>query len=162
MLGFHGNAEQAHTRSVLLEQFANTFFGQAEQTVVTGQDSGLSRLLAVPSGVEFRRLERELGTPLFTRRVAGGDAGTVRLGITPPVAPALAPHLISRFTLGAPQVTVDVQRMWLPALADALTSGRVDVVITCGLIPAPDGIANEVFCAEPLLVGLRPEHRLAG
>lgn len=52
--------------------------------------------------------------------------------------------------------------MWLPALADTLTSGRVDVVITCGLIPAPDGIANEVFCAEPLLVGLRPEHRLAG
>jgi len=46
-------------------------------------------------------------------------------------------------------------------LADALTSGRVDVVITCGLIPAPDGIANEVFCAEPLLAGLRPEHRLA-
>jgi LysR substrate binding domain len=38
---------------------------------------------------------------------------------------------------------------------------RVDVVTTCGLIPAPDGIANEVFCAEPLLVGLRPEHRLA-
>ena len=56
---------------------------------------------------------------------------------------------------------MDVQRMWLPALADALTAGRVDVVITCGLIPAPDGIANEVFCAEPLLVGLRPEHRLA-
>jgi DNA-binding transcriptional LysR family regulator len=228
LLGFHGNAEQAHTRSVLLEQFANTLFGQAEQTVVTGQDSGLSRLLAVPSGVELRqleafvavatelhfgraaerlhlaaltlselirRLERELGTPLFTRttrrvaltsagaellarskgildeiaaadaavrRVADGEAGTVRLGITPPVAPVLAPHLISRFTPGAPQVTVDVQRMWLPALADALTSGRVDVVITCGLIPAPDGIANEVFCAEPLLVGLRPEHRLAG
>jgi DNA-binding transcriptional LysR family regulator len=100
--------------------------------------------------------------PLFIRRVAGGDAGTVRLGITPLVAPVLAPHLISRFTPGAPQVTVDVQRMWLPALADALTVGRVDVVITCGLIPASDGIANEVFCAEPLLVGLRPEHRLAG
>ena len=151
--------------------------------------------LAAPTLSELiRRLERELGTPLFTRttrrvaltsagaellvrskgildevaaadaavrRVAGGDAGTVRLGITPPVAPVLAPHLISRFMPGAPQVTVDVQRMWLPALADALTSGRVDVVITCGLIPAPDGIANEVFCAEPLLVGLRPEHRLA-
>src|SRR6266851_10510064 len=85
----------------------------------------------------FRSLEREPGTPLFTRttrrvamtsagaellarskvildevaaadaavrRVAGGDAGTVRLGITPPVGPVLAPHLIGRFTAEAPQV----------------------------------------------------------
>lgn len=144
---------------------------------------------------QIRRLERELGTPLFTRttrrvamtsagaellarskvileevaaadaavrRVAGGDAGTVRLGVTPPAAPVLAPHLISRFTAQAPQVTVDLQRMWLPALADALIGGRVDVTITCGLIPTPEGIASEVFCAEPLLVGLRPDHRLAG
>ena len=152
--------------------------------------------LAPPTLSELiRRLERELGTPLFTRttrrvaltsagaelltrsksildevaaadaavrRVAGGEAGTVRLGVTPPVAPVLAPHLIGRFASEAPHVTVDVQRMWLPALADALTSGYIDVAITCGLIPAAEGIGNEVFCAEPLLVGLRPEHRLAG
>jgi DNA-binding transcriptional LysR family regulator len=152
--------------------------------------------MAAPTLSELiRRLERELGTPLFTRttrrvaitsagaellarskvildevaaadaavrRVAAGEAGTVRLGITPTVAPVLAPHLISRFTTDAPQVTVDLQRMWLPAMTDALTSGRIDVAITCGLIPAPEGIANEVFCAEPLLVGLRPGHRLAG
>ena len=142
----------------------------------------------------IRRLERELGTPLFTRttrrvamtsageellaraklildevaaaaaavrRIAGGDAGTVRLGITPPVAPGLGPHLIRRFAAQAPQVTVDVQRMWLPTMTEALVSGRIDVAITCGLIPAPEGVANEVFCAEPLLVGLRPDHRLA-
>jgi DNA-binding transcriptional LysR family regulator len=142
----------------------------------------------------IRRLERELGTPLFTRttrrvamtsagaellarskiildevaaadaavrRVAGGDAGTVRLGITPPVAPVLAPHLIGAFADQAPQVTVDLQRMWLPSLTDALLAGRIDVAITCGLLPAPEGTANEVFCAEPLLVGLRPDHRLA-
>jgi DNA-binding transcriptional LysR family regulator len=144
---------------------------------------------------QIRRLERELGTPLFTRttrrvvmtsagaellarskvildevaaaeaavrRVAGGDAGTVRLGVTPPAAAVLAPHLIRCFAAQAPQVTVELQRMWLPALADALISDRIDVTITCGLIPAPDGIASEVFCAEPLLVGLRPGHRLAG
>jgi DNA-binding transcriptional LysR family regulator len=144
---------------------------------------------------QIRRLERELGTPLFTRttrrvvltsagaellarskvileevaaadaavrRVAGGDAGTVRLGVTPPAASVLAPHLISRFMARAPQVTVELQRMWLPALADALIGGRVDVTITCGLIATPEGIASEVFCAEPLLVGLRPAHRLAG
>jgi DNA-binding transcriptional LysR family regulator len=151
--------------------------------------------LAAPTLSELiRRLERELGTPLFTRttrqvamtsagtellarskvileevaaaraavrRVADGEAGTVRLGITPPVAPVLAPHLIGLFAAQAPQVTVDLQRLWLPHLTDALISGRLDVAITCGLIPAADGTANEVFCAEPLLVGLRPEHRLA-
>lgn len=151
--------------------------------------------MATPTLSELiRRLERELGTPLFTRttrrvamtsagaellarskvildevaaadaavrRVAAGEAGTVRLGITPPVAPVLAPHLISQFTTEAPHVTVNLQRMWLPAMTDALISGRIDVAITCGLIPAPEGIANEVFCAEPLLVGLRPGHRLA-
>lgn len=152
--------------------------------------------MAAPTLSELiRRLERELGTPLFTRttrrvamtsagvellarakvildevaaadaavrRVATGEAGTVRLGITPPVAPVLAPHLIGQFAAEAPHVTVDPQQMWLPAMTDALISGRIDVAITCGLIPAPEGIANEVFCAEPLLVGLRPGHRLAG
>jgi DNA-binding transcriptional LysR family regulator len=151
--------------------------------------------LAAPTLSELiRRLERELGAPLFTRttrrvaltsagtdllarskvildeigaaraavrRIADGEAGTVRLGITPPVAAVLAPHLIGRFAMQAPRVTVDVQRMWLPTLTEALVSDRIDVAITCGLIPAPEGTANEVFCAEPLLVGLRPEHRLA-
>ena len=78
----------------------------------------------------IRRLETELGTPLFirsTRRVdltaagaellerarkilgevdvaenavrliAQAETGTVRLGITPPVAPVLAPYLVDRF-----------------------------------------------------------------
>jgi DNA-binding transcriptional LysR family regulator len=142
-----------------------------------------------------RRLERELGTPLFTRttrqvaiteagvelmkrskiilddveaaraavrRVAGGDAGTVRIGITPPVAPTLAPHLVSAFAIEAPHVALHVKRMWLPALAEALGAGDIDVAITCGLIAEPLGTATEIFCAEPLLVGLRPCHRLAG
>jgi DNA-binding transcriptional LysR family regulator len=151
--------------------------------------------LAAPTLSELiRRLERDLGSPLFTRttrrvaltgagaellarskiileevaaaqaavrRVAAGESGTVRLGITPPVAPVLAPHLIGLFAAQVPLVTVEPQRMWLPVLTEALVSGRIDVAITCGLIPAPDGAANEVFCAEPLLVGLRPDHRLA-
>ena len=88
--------------------------------------------MAAPTLSELiRRLERELGTPLFTRttrrvamtsagaellarskvildevaaadaavrRVAIGEAGTVRLRITPPVALVLAPHLIGQFT----------------------------------------------------------------
>ena len=151
--------------------------------------------LAAPTLSELiRRLERELGTPLFTRttrrvaitsagaelltratvildevaaakaaarRVAGGEAGTVRLGITPPAAPVLAPHLIGLFAAEAPQVTVELQRMWLPKLLDAVVTGDIDVALTCGLFPEPARIATEVFCAEPLVVGLRPDHRLA-
>ena len=96
------------------------------------------------------------------RRVAGGEASTVRLGITPPVAPVLAPHLIDLFASEAPHVTVDLQRMWLPKLLDAVVDGTIDVALTCGLIPESAGIASEVFCAEPLLAGLRRGHRLAG
>ena len=151
--------------------------------------------LAAPTLSELiRRLERELGTPLFTRttrrvaitsagaelltrskvildevaaakaamrRVADGEAGTVRLGITPPAAPVLAPHLIRLFAAQAPQVTVELQRMWLPNLLDAVVTGDIDVALTCGPVPEPAGVATEVFCAEPLLVGLRPGHRLA-
>lgn len=151
--------------------------------------------IAAPTLSELiRRLERELGTPLFTRttrqvaltsagtelltrskvildeaaaakaairRVAEGEEGTVRLGITPPTAPVLAPHLIKLFTAEAPQVTVDLQRMWLPKLLDAVANGDIDVALTCGPVSEPAGIATEVFCAEPLVVGLRPGHRLA-
>ena len=73
----------------------------------------------------------------------------------------LAPHLISLFAAEVPQVTVELQRMWLPNLLDAVVTGDIDVAVTCGLVPEPAGIASEVFCAEPLLVGLRPGHRLA-
>jgi DNA-binding transcriptional LysR family regulator len=86
----------------------------------------------------------------------------VRLGITPPVGPVLAPYLIHVFAVKAPNVTVDMHRMWLPNLIAALTSREIDVGITCGIFPAPTGITTRVFCAERLLVGLRPSHRLAG
>ncbi len=96
------------------------------------------------------------------RRAGSGDGGTVRLGITPPVAPVLAPHLVELFALDAPRVTVDVQRMWLPLLTRAVADGTVDVAITCGLLEGSADVASEVFCAEPLLVGVRASHRLAG
>jgi DNA-binding transcriptional LysR family regulator len=95
------------------------------------------------------------------RRLADGETGAVRLGITPPVGPVLAPHVIQLFATDAPMVTVEVRRMWLPELISALAAGKIDAALTCGLIDAPDEFASQELCAERLLVGLRPEHRLA-
>lgn len=94
--------------------------------------------------------------------MAGGEIGTVRLGITPPAGPVLAPHLMQVNALEMPNVTVELHRMWLPSLMAALTSGEIDAGITCGIFPAPTGITTRAFCAERLLVGLRPGHRRAG
>ena len=74
----------------------------------------------------------------------------MRLGVTPPAAPVLAPHLINLFASQAPHVPVDLQRMWPPKLLDAVATGGIDVALTCGPLPEPAGIAPEVFCAEPL------------
>lgn len=151
--------------------------------------------LAQPTLSELvRRLERELGTPLFerttrrvsltgagiellgrakvildevasaaaaVRRMAAGDAGSVLIGITPPVATILAPHLREAMAAEAPEVELVVQRMWLPELLRSVADGSVDVALTCGLIPAAETVAGEVFCGERLLVGLREDHRLA-
>jgi DNA-binding transcriptional LysR family regulator len=69
------------------------------------------------------------------RRIAAGDAGTVRVGIVPPVAPVLAPHLVEALLQRAPEVELVVRRMWAPDLARAVAEGTVDVAITCGLVP---------------------------
>ncbi len=95
------------------------------------------------------------------RRLADGTRGTVRLGVTPPVAPVLAPHLFALLAEHLPDVVVQTQRMWLPDLTAAVARGDVDVGLTCGVVPAPAGVVGVSFCGEPLLVALRPGHPMA-
>lgn len=144
----------------------------------------------------IRRLEQELGTPLFTRStrritltdagtellgraeailnltaqatasvaaVGRGNTGAVRLGVTPPAAHVLAPHLVSSFTAATPDCTVHMQRMWLPVLGAALEAGTIDAAVTCGdLAVRASAITTIEIGAQPLLIGLRPGHPLAG
>ena len=77
------------------------------------------------------------------------------------MAPVLAPHLLAQFASVAPNVAVDVQRLWLPMLAQAVCDGDVDIALTCAILEESEGVVSEVFGAEPLLVGLRPDHRFA-
>lgn len=109
-------------------------------------------------------LDEVEGAAAAVRRIAEGGAGRVRMGITPPVAPVLAPHLAAALKAAAPDVTLTVKRMWLPDLERTVADldGGLDLAITCGLVPDPPGIISEVFCAEPLMVSLRPDHPLAG
>ena len=95
------------------------------------------------------------------RRTAHGETGTVRVAITPPVAPVLVPHLHDAAREHLPDVVVVVERMWLPDLTRAIDEGTADVAITCARLPDAPGVVTSVFCSEPLLVGLRPDHRFA-
>ncbi len=95
------------------------------------------------------------------RRTARGETGTVRVAITPPVAPVLAPHLREAAREHLPGIDVVVQRMWLPDLTRAIAEGTTDVAITCAQLPDTPGVTNDVFASEPLLAGLRPDHPLA-
>jgi DNA-binding transcriptional LysR family regulator len=161
-------------------------FGRAAQKLHMGQPAlsaqvqRLERELGAPlmvrttrrvaltgAGSEFLRRAKvildEVGSACAAvHRVAQGHAGAVRVGITPPVAPVLAPHLAAALQQQAPDVELIVRRMWLPDLERALADGRVDVAITCGVVPDPPGVIGKVFCGEPLLVSVRADHRLAG
>ena len=94
--------------------------------------------------------------------IARGTAGTVRLGVTPPAGAVIAPHLARRFAAAASELTVDIQRMWLPSLSAALHAGSIDAALTCGDLERPDpNITTREVGSEPLLIGLRPGHPLA-
>jgi DNA-binding transcriptional LysR family regulator len=95
------------------------------------------------------------------RRVATGEVGTVRLGIVPNVEPVLARHVADALKRHAPDIALDVRRMWPPDLQQAVADGTVDVAITCGFVTDPPGVVGEVFCGEHVLVALRSTHRLA-
>ncbi len=96
------------------------------------------------------------------KRIGTGQSGTVRVGVTPPAAPVLVPHLRATLAEVAPDVHLIVARLWLPLLEQAVSDGTVDVGITCGRLDDVSGMSTRVFCAQPLLVGVRPSHPLAG
>ena len=98
---------------------------------------------------------------LAVRRVASEEAGIVRLGVIPAVAPVLAPHVADALRRHAPDITLDVRKMWPPDLLHAVADGTVDVAINCSSVVDPPSVVGEVFCGEGVVVALRNSHRLA-
>jgi DNA-binding transcriptional LysR family regulator len=124
------------------------------------------RVALTSAGTELLRrastiLDEVRSATAAVHALADGDVGTVRLGVTPPVASILAPHLAAALQAEAPDIELVVRRMWLDDLEHALTEDAIDVAVSCTPAPGPAGLFSHVFCGEPWLVGLRPEHPLA-
>jgi DNA-binding transcriptional LysR family regulator len=124
------------------------------------------RVELTPAGAELLGRARKILADVdeaaaAVRRVDGETKGTLSVGATPPAAPVLAPHLIAVLARKAPAYTVDFRQMWLHDLHAALVEGTVDVGLSAGTAKPPSGTACRPVGREPLLVGLRPSHRLA-
>jgi DNA-binding transcriptional LysR family regulator len=95
--------------------------------------------------------------------LAAGVRGTLRIGMTPPVGPALMPHILMEVARQAPGLDLTTSRYWLPDLGAALAVGEVDIAITCDRVEDEANRFETVgLGGEPLLVGLREDHPWAG
>ena len=124
------------------------------------------RVELTPAGIELLARSRVILAEVneaaaAVRRFHDGAAGALRLGVTPPVTPVLAPHLVAALAETAPGIAVDLRQLWLPDLHAALVEGSIDVGVTPGGAQPPTGIHSRPFACEPLMVGVRASHRLA-
>lgn len=144
---------------------------------------------------QIRRLEAELGEPLFhrdqrsARLTAAGEAllpharaaiaalengrdavaslhgllrGTLKVGVVRAPLDSRIFAALGAFQRAHPAIEIIVTEQHNAELLQALTGGQTDAAII-GLTgePLPPHIASRVIDAEPLVVAVRPDHRLA-
>ena len=162
-LHFGRAAEQLHIGQPTLSELVQRLERELGATLLTRTTRPVH---LTEAGSEFLLRARALlddaaDAVTAVKRIGAGESGTVRLGVTPPAAPVLVPHLQATLAEVAPDVDLVVARLWLPLLEQALADGTVDVGVTCGRLDDVPGMATTAFCAQQLLVGVRPDHPLA-
>jgi DNA-binding transcriptional LysR family regulator len=112
-------------------------------------DAARATLAALDDGVEA------------ARRLARGDAGTLRLGYVVGGALELTRPILEEFARRHPRVELELREYGHEDRSAGLTEGSADVAFLRPPISAPD-VALETLFVEPLLVALPLGHRLAG
>ena len=88
------------------------------------------------------------------------DAGMIRLGIVPTVAPYLVPELLSRLRSEQPGVQFNILEDFRSYLVEQIVAGKLDAAILT-LPPDDPRLESETLVIEPLVVALSARHPLA-
>jgi DNA-binding transcriptional LysR family regulator len=111
-------------------------------------DAARATLAALDDGVEA------------ARRLARGEAGTLRLGYVVGAALELTRPILEEFARRHPSVELQLREYGYEDRTAGLAGGAADIAFVRPPITAP-GIALETLFVEPLLAALPPGHALA-
>jgi len=98
---------------------------------------------------------------LFTKRVAAGSAGSIKIGCTATSAYSFLPDLVDACRTQLPDVDLLVREMVSSDQIEALDAGRIDIGLLRPPIPRTNTEGLRV-AAEPLIAAVPDGHRLAG
>src|SRR5918999_2899006 len=160
-LHFSRAAERLHvTQPALSQQIARLerqlgvqLFART-RTQVELTDAGEAMLGPARAAVEATAAAAEVA-----RAYAGGEAGELRLGLSPG-AHYLAQALLAEFARRRPAVRVRAEQDNTGVLAERVAAGRLELAL--GFCTEPlDGIVCERLREEPAVVGVAGDHPLA-
>lgn len=104
-------------------------------------------------------VERAVAT---TQRVARGEQGAIRIGLTTSACfHPFPPRVIRDFRLSHPQVMVQFEQNSTPALIRQLQAGSIDAGFIRTALGQPDGVEIFPLLEEAMVVALPAGHRLA-
>ncbi len=97
----------------------------------------------------------------FAARAEGRLAGTLRFGVTPTLGPYLLPAVVAGLHRDAPDLKLFVQEGIPDEQLQALTRGKLDLLLGPLPLEAP-GVVLEPLFREPLRLAVPTDHALAG
>ncbi|MBW3086667.1 Hydrogen peroxide-inducible genes activator [Austwickia sp. TVS 96-490-7B] len=128
-------------------------------------ERGSRSVLLTPAGAEVVVRARHLLDDAdqirrIAKAVADPEAGVLRLGLFPTLAPYLLPHVMDRLRARFPRLELLLVEEKSPALIDQLRSGALDAAVLATPV-GEDGLICEPVFQEDFLLAIPPDHRLA-